>query len=290
MVSYASRIGGNAPPVVRRIGLTSVTRMNLLFSTGSVHHLDTEMSFWLAHMANFDAVELLLDRRFAKAGLDVVTRYIQHYEMPVRNVHAPLEPIERWGDYWGNVRQALTWTKELGARLLNVHPYAPLRWLGRRRRVVVRRLEGLRDAARPLGIAVAIENLPRPANPMKRLTFSRYRRLGPVADLARRCGIQLTLDTTHAATWGTSPISAFSDVGSLLGNLHLSDYARGRQHLLPRQGELPLDNLLTSVHLAGYKGPITLEVDPDALGRHSVEKVLPALTLVRKWMARHAGR
>ena len=64
--------------------------MRILLSTGSVHHLDPEIRFWVA------------DR-------------LAHYQMPAFSVHAPLEVIEGWGDYWGHLRETLTWTRHLNS-------------------------------------------------------------------------------------------------------------------------------------------------------------------------------
>ena len=263
--------------------------MNLLLSTGSVHHLDPETAFWLGRYARFDGIELILDARVAEVGAAGIARFVEQYQIPVVNVHVPIEPLPDWGGYWENVRRSMTWARGLKARVLVLHPDPSLRGLGRREAIFARRLKGLRAAAAEQGLVVALENLPRPLNPLKRLAdgLGRFR---TVCDLARRTGVRITFDTAHLASWGAGVVPAFRRARALVANLHLSDYADGRQHLLPKHGSLPLNDLLTVVHQVGYTGPIVLEVCPEALEYGEADVVLAPLVRARKWMRRHAGR
>lgn len=262
--------------------------MNVLLSTGSVSHLVPEMAFWLAQQADFDAVEVQIDKRMFAAGVDLLARYSAHHGVPIRNVHAPLRPIEKWGDYWGNLRESLAWARQVGARLLVIHPVPPGVWFGRRRQFS-RRLEGLRDAAARDRITVALENLPR----ARRLVERRRRSLATypaVVSLARERNVAITLDTTHLATWKADLVKSFAQADGRVANLHLSDYRPGQSHLLPTRGGLPLARLLKAARDAGYLGPITLETCPRALGNRPPDRILRLLKRSRIWIRAHAGR
>jgi len=263
--------------------------VDFLLSTGSVHHLDPETAFWVAHYARFDGVELLIDSRMVEVGAAGIARFAKQYQMPVRHIHAPLTPVAEWRGHWECVRRSLAWARGLGARLLVLHPDPSIRGLWRRRRIFARRLIRLHEAAAEHDITVALENLPRSANPVQQFRQG-LGRFESVVSLAREGGVRMTFDTTHLGTWGTALVPAFRRAHGLVANLHLSDYAAGRQHLLPKHGTLPLADLLTTAHQVGYTGPIVLEVCPAALQHGPPDAVLPPLIRARKWLKRHAGR
>jgi len=74
----------------------------------------------------------------------------------------------------------------------------------------------------------------------------------------------LTLDTTHCATWGVDPRTAYDRADGRVKHVHLSNFD-GRQHTLPHEGRLALDEFLRHVAATGYRGHISIETSPEAM-------------------------
>jgi sugar phosphate isomerase/epimerase len=100
-------------------------------------------------------------------------------------------------------------------------------------------------------------------------------------DFARFCrdrDLSVTLDTCHAGTAGIDLMVACETLDGLLANVHLSDLATPHllwdhhitrtlfaHHQMPGEGILPLAQMMGRLNLAGYQGPITMEISPFAL-------------------------
>jgi sugar phosphate isomerase/epimerase len=129
-------------------------------------------------------------------------------------------------------------------------------------------LEGFQ---RETEVIVAVENMPR-------------RRIGPLGfDLYQMTRLEslerfqhLTLDTAHLATHGVDIIQAYERLASRVAHVHLSNY-NGREHRLLQDGHLPLAEFLRRLNQDGYRGIVTLELQPDALGDENEDQVFANL-------------
>ena len=98
----------------------------------------------------------------------------------------------------------------------------------------------------------------------------------------------ITLDTTHFATAKVDILMAFDTLREQVRHVHLSDFAAGKEHRLPGQGELPLDLFLLALAESGYDRVLTVELVPDALDAGDDEAVRAhlraAAAFCREWL------
>lgn len=97
----------------------------------------------------------------------------------------------------------------------------------------------------------------------------------------------VTMDTTHLGTWGLEPAEVYLRLDGRVRHVQLSNFD-GCQHRRPESGELRLDLLLQQMAANGYKGAVSLEMHPDALGageedRAIIERLAASLAHCRRW-------
>ncbi len=100
--------------------------------------------------------------------------------------------------------------------------------------------------------------------------------LGRLAAIAGEWGARVCLDLAHAASVDLDLAAAVAAVRPQLVNVHVSDARprrfRGgllnglfRDHALPGQGVLALDDALAALAASRYTGPLTIELNPVSL-------------------------
>ena len=275
----------------------------LLLSTGSLYTKPIAQVFTWAQEAGFDGVELLVDRRPETRDRRHIQSCMKQTALPVPVVHVPFhsQPTAEWGtDSVDRVLATAALAQELGARLVVVH--LPL-W--RERRFARWLLEELPTAENRLELVLAVENLP--AKRWLRLVphFRRWpflfreqssqgplgrlltaishpdRRLNTAEELARFGHV--VFDTTHWARRGD--VSKFwARLKGRVAHIHIANYAAGRGHRLPWDGEIDMCNFLNKVQEDGYGGHLTAELCPRALGDPDEEVVRNRLSEVAAWL------
>jgi sugar phosphate isomerase/epimerase len=225
----------------------------IVFSTGSLYPLDVARCFELAAEAGFDGVEVMCDDRWSTRDPTYLARLARQSGQPIRAVHTPFSPSTMgWPGVTGEqdrIKRSLKLAEKLGAGVLVVH--LPMK-VGRLMvRVGGRRLTlpwgnpfgpvknwmengGLAATQRGTPVRIAIENMPK---------IGWAWQDNPVwwNDVASWAGVHehLTLDTTHWATFGIDPLTAYRAARGRVAHVHLSNFD-GREHRLPHQGELDL--------------------------------------------------
>jgi sugar phosphate isomerase/epimerase len=96
----------------------------------------------------------------------------------------------------------------------------------------------------------------------------------------------LTLDTTHIGTWGYDLLAIYEQLRTRIVHVHLSNFD-GREHQLPADGRLPLDQFLHRLALDGYQGAVSVEVNPDALQAEDEAQILVQLRRVVSFCREH---
>lgn len=85
----------------------------------------------------------------------------------------------------------------------------------------------------------------------------------------------LTLDVGHLyAVWEGEPAGVIASVAPHLEQVHLEDMRRGtHEHLVPGDGEIDFDSVLTALDKAGYRGPVCFELSRSShLGPRAVAR------------------
>lgn len=237
--------------------------MKLILSAGSLYTLPLPKAFEIARDVGFDGVEVIITHDFefgqGKALLAEVCQIL-----PVASLHAPFFEINGWGNQIQQLEKTVNLAISNDIPLINFHP--PI-WMTMERKFW-RWLNRIKNFQQEVGrdqVIVTIENMP--ANgPMG---CNRYflSQTDAMIDFLHKHELFLTFDTAHMGTCKTNFLTDFHhfyDSGRIR-NVHFSDYANGREHLLPGHGKLPLSRFLNHLRATGYDGTVTLELTPHEL-------------------------
>jgi len=234
--------------------------MKLVLSAGSLHTLPLETVFQLARESGFDGVEIIINHDFRFSGGEELVRQLQEI-LPVYSLHAPFFPIDGWGDQVQQLKRSVHLAAETGVPLVTFHPPA---WLGMEVKFWLW-MKKIADFQREIGlarVAVAIENMPSTGpfgiNPY---LLSGTRKL---IDFLLQHNLYLTFDTAHMGSTKADFLHDFHLLynSGMMRNIHFSDYANGREHLLPGHGILPLTRFLNHLRETGYDQTLVLELAP----------------------------
>lgn len=129
------------------------------------------------------------------------------------------------------------------------------------------------DISQRGNVAIAIENSGRSSIRTPTWAFDHPHRL---LWLTEEWDLQITYDTSHAASRNWELLDTLKAFVPRLANIHLSDVAERqyrfglwnamrRDHQLPGDGTLPLDDLLAKLAQTQYDGLVTLELSPIAV-------------------------
>jgi sugar phosphate isomerase/epimerase len=275
----------------------------LVLSTGSLYTYGMARVFELAAWAGFDAVEILVDERWDTRQPAYLRRLSRETNLPIAAVHNPFKPfVPGWPhDALGRLQETVTVARQVGAAVVVAH--LPLRTRGARLEFFGFRrgamllpiplggetayrdflLNGLAAFEASEGIQIGVENMP-----VKHV-------LGRVVDIHWLNNLEtlaqmphLTLDTTHAGTWGADLLAVYERLKARLVHVHLSDFD-GREHRLPGDGHLPLAELLQRLSQDGYTGAASVEVGPEVLQAEDEAQVRSHLRRVVGFCREHTS-
>ncbi len=247
----------------------------ILFSTGALYVYPLRTAFALARDAGCDGVEVDVSPEVMLRPHRLLVSLAAESGMPVCAVHPPLFPLPGWR----HERQILPRLEELatavGIPTIVMHPPKALQLEGARLAAFAARLRETQRRLQGTGTEITLEN---PGFFRPRDQLLPCWRLPTLRRLAERCGVRLTLDTTHA---GSSPyplLESYAIVRDLLAHVHLSDYRTPprwldrpwlfsyvKHHQLPGAGNLPLHPFLRALARGGFRGDISLELSPASL-------------------------
>jgi sugar phosphate isomerase/epimerase len=275
----------------------------IALSTGSLHTYGVARVARLAAEAGFDGLELMIDESWDTRDPDYLLEIVRNIHMPIFSIHAPFrQAIPGWGgDEVARLERTVQIARAVGASTVVVHPPLRYHWLSLRyppfasialltpirrttrgatryRRWLQTELEAY---TRRSGVNIAIENMPRHRfGPRLVNLFD----MNEIRDLRRFPA--LTLDTAHVGTWGVNLLETYDVLADRVAHVHLSNYARGRQHRLPHDGSLALGPFLAALRRRGYDGVIAVELEPDSAGagddRRVRERLVQALAFCRR--------
>jgi len=270
----------------------------ILLSTGTLNTLGLSRIFALAAEAGFDGVEIMVDGRLDTRDAPYLRRLSSDYGLPIAVVHSPFLPdVGGWpADQLGRLERTLALAGELDAPLVVTHlPYrlyilsvavsgarprrftAPLPWLRREPYYALLRDGGVAELEEQTGITIAVENMP--ARRFLGRLWGLYWFNTP--EEMRRFP-HLTLDTTHLGTWGLDPVAVYAQVSDRVVHVHLSNFAGGKEHRPPADGDLRLGDFLRALARSGYAGAVSVEGEPSAF---HAEDEAPCLAELRSAVA-----
>jgi sugar phosphate isomerase/epimerase len=228
----------------------------VLLSTSSVFPEPTAAAFEVAAKLGYDGVEVMVWTDKVSQDADALRGLAEHYQMPVRSVHAPCLLVTQrvWStDPTVRLRRAAELAESVGAQVVVVHP--PFSWQREYARGFPALLDLLAGTHRRLRFAV--ENM----FPV-RLAGRELVPYVPSWDPTETGYDAYTLDLSHCAASRADALAMADLMGDRLAHLHLGD-GRTRQrdeHLVPGRGTQPCAELLRSLPGRGFAGTVAVEV------------------------------
>ncbi len=271
--------------------------MDILLSTGSLTPRGIGDAASIARQAGADGLELMLTDRLLSLGPERAIEAAAKHQVPIRSIHPPIRFVGAIRHGHADMIAAADYARRMpGCRVLVMHAVGGAGLHTERGRAFFETVGAVTDILNESGVRLAIENRGT-VQPRPRLDF-----LDRIQNLYRVCeewGLDITFDTSHAASFGLNIVSALDVVYPRLANIHLSDrrdeppaIASGilnsltREHQLPGQGALPLGLFLQRLKAKGYRGVVTLELSPVALAswraERAKERTWHAVTFVRE--------
>jgi sugar phosphate isomerase/epimerase len=244
-------------------------------STGTLYVYPLRLVFRWARATGFDGVELVVNPEAIARGGRAVRRIADKEGVEILTVHPTVVPLPHWRERGGGITPTIRLAQGTGASVVVMH--TPRSWsLDSGEGLAFRqRVEWWQPRLAGSGLRLAVENKSIRADADRSYALSP---LGRLREFADRYDLGLVLDTTHAGTAGEDLLRARRTFDGRLANVHLSDMGgqiplgglpRARtilgQHRLPGAGDLALADLLADLVRDGYRGPVTLEVNPFAL-------------------------
>lgn len=250
--------------------------MKLLLSTGAFPGFSIENSLSLARDVGAEGVELMLTPRLGRIDPDYIRLLEDRYETPIRSVHTTLRlrhvspelaarDIERSARFAANFMQCDVLVVHT-PNVQSLHESPGRCWFD----AVTAAVEISRGAQ----FAVAIENSGRSTAKTPTWAFDHPHRL---LWLTEEWDLRITYDTAHADSRNWDLLETLRTLEPRVVNIHLSDVNRTRNsrfgllnamtrdHQLPGDGDLPLDELIERLASAQYDGAVTLELSPFAV-------------------------
>ena len=271
--------------------------MKLLLSTGAFPGFSIENSMSLARDVGADGVELMLTPRLSRIEPDYVRTLEDRFAMPVRSVHTTLRLRRTSPEVLARdiVQSARLASHFLECDVLVVHTPHVQSLHEHAGHVWFDAVNSAVEVSSGAQFAVAIENSGRSTANTPTWAFDHPHRL---LWLTEEWDLRITYDTAHAASRNWELLDTMRTLLPRIANIHLSDVitthnsrfglvnALTRDHQLPGQGTLPLDELIARLAHAQFEGVVTLELSPLAVRawwrRTAVRRISEALVRCRE--------
>jgi len=255
--------------------------MKFILSAGSLHTYPLPLACEIARDIGFDGVEIIINHDFEYGcGCELLAEVCKI--LPVTSLHAPFFDINGWGNKILQLEKTVDLAIDNDIPLVNFHP--PV-WLTLERKFW-RWLNRVEDFQQQVGrgkVSVTIENMP--ANGPLGCNPHFLHNTGAMIEFIQQRNLFLTFDTAHMGTCKTNFLTDFHYFydSDRIRNVHFSDYANGREHLLPGHGKLPLTRFLNHLRETGYDGTVTLELTPHELPEDE-ELIRASLAQVHRYL------
>ncbi len=234
--------------------------MKLILSAGSLYTLPIHRVFEMARTTGFDGMEVIINQDFQYGRNAQLLSELKQI-LPITSLHAPFIVLDNWGNKIDQLRRTADLAIEADIPLITFHPpsWAALEWK------FLRYLRSVHDFQEEVGqnrVTITIENMPH-TGPLKTSTYL-MNQTESMIEFMHKHNLFLTFDTAHMGTSKANflvDFHHFYDSG-MMRHIHFSDYANGREHLLPGHGSLPLTRFLNHLRETEYDRTLTLELSP----------------------------
>lgn len=261
--------------------------MKLILSAGTLYTLPMPRVFEMARETGFDGMEVIVNQDFQYGRNAELLKELTSI-MPVYSLHAPFMILDNWGNKIDQLRKTADLALETGIPLVTFHPpsWLALEWK------FMKFLQSIDDFQEQVGqnrVTITIENMPC-TGPFKMNTYLINQTQGMI-EFMQRHNLFLTFDTAHMGASKANfliDFHHFYDSG-MMRHIHFSDYANGREHLLPGHGYLPLTRFLNHLRETDYDHSLTLELSPHEFPDDE-EMILATLSEIHDYLCQETRR
>jgi sugar phosphate isomerase/epimerase len=246
--------------------------MKVIVSTGAFPGYQLSTVFRTVQRTGADGLEILLSPRLA----DVPSAYLRdlerQYELPIRSIHSilRLHRVDNETLRHDIVRSARLAASLPSCRVLVVHTPEAASVHDERARAWFSAIDAAREICQDPGLRIGIENSGKMSPSAPTSAFDHPHRL---RSMAQEWDLGVTFDTAHAGSRDWDILETARALGQRIVNVHLSNLGGRtsrfgvvnsllRDHRLPGDGDLPLDDLVVVLAQMGYSEYLTLELSP----------------------------
>ncbi len=240
----------------------------LVLSSGSLPRYGLHRIFRFAHAAGYDGVDIEISKMCDTQDAEYIADLVQETGIPVVALLVPpmIAKKEAFLKY-------LSLAKTIGASVLITNPprlfdFELTQWLKNE-------LPGIRKREK---INIALMN----AVPGRMFGFLPQHALNSPNDLKKFR--QVCLDTSNVFSLKEDLIRFYEKLKDEIVHIFLSNVRGGRDHVLPMDGSLPLESLLTKLKKDNYQGALSVRVSGHDLGEGHEDKVLEHLKRIKEFV------
>ena len=261
--------------------------MKLILSAGSLYTLPMQRVFEMARDTGFDGMEVIVNQDFQYGRISVMLKELAKI-LPIYSLHAPFLVLDNWGNKIDQLKKTADLAIAADIPLITFHPpsWVALEWK------FMKFLRSIDDFQEEIGqnqVTITIENMPC-TGPLKMNTYL-VNQTESMIDFMQRHNLFLTFDTAHMGASKANflvDFHQFYDSG-MMRHIHFSDYANGREHLLPGHGHLPLTRFLNHLRETDYDQTLTLELSPHEFPKEE-EMIIATLMEIHAYLCQETRR
>lgn len=261
--------------------------MKLILSAGSLYTLPMQRVFEMARETGFDGMEVIVNQDFQYGRVSTMLKELSKI-LPIHSLHAPFLILDNWGNKIDQLRKSADLAINTGIPLITFHPpsWVALEWK------FLKFLRSIDDFQEEIGqnqVTITIENMPC-TGPLKMNTYM-LNQTQSMIEFMQKHNLFLTFDTAHMGASKANflvDFHQFYDSG-MMRHIHFSDYANGREHLLPGHGALPLTRFLNHLRETKYDQTLTLELSPHEFPKDE-EMIIATLAEIHEYLCQETKR
>lgn len=233
----------------------------LVLSTDSLKGYGLNRVFQIVKLAQYGGIDLAIDpKNYDTQNAEYIRTLIDQTGVHVAAIQTPPQSNPR------KIQEAVKMAKILNTRVIVIQPpkifdFKYIQWLKNE----IPKIRQKED------ISIALENAPSQ-------TFFGIipeHAMGNVLDLKKFKHV--CIDTTRVAQKKEDLIRIYKSLRKFLVHIHLSNVRAGKNYFLPEKGILPLESFLTKLKQDGFRGAVSLKINPKYLEAGNDEKVFKIL-------------
>jgi len=261
--------------------------MKLILSAGSLYTLPMQRVFEMARDTGFDGMEVIVNQDFQYGRISAMLKELAKI-LPIYSLHAPFLVLDNWGNKIDQLKKTADLAIAADIPLITFHPPS---WLAMEWKFMkfLRSIDDFQEEIGQNRVTITIENMPC-TGPLKMNTYL-VNQTESMIDFMQQHNLFLTFDTAHMGASKANflvDFHQFYDSG-MLRHIHFSDYANGREHLLPGHGNLPLTRFLNHLRETDYDQTLTLELSPHEFPREE-EMIIATLMEIHAYLCQETKR